>query len=154
IHRDIKPENVLLSDGLALLADFGIARSLARSGGGMTQTGVLLGTPRYMSPEQAAGESNLDGRSDLYSLACMAYEMLAGVPPFTGSARDSLIHQHLSVAPRPVTEFRPGVPSGVAAALGRALNKAPADRYPSAARLAEALSVAAFGVTTPTPAPP
>src|SRR6185503_11529544 len=103
VHRDIKPENVLLSDGIARVADFGIARS-ASGELGVTTTGVMLGTPAYMAPEQIAGSPHVDGRADLYSLGCVVYEMLAGVPPFVGPV-ESLAYQHTSVAPRPVTEI-------------------------------------------------
>ena len=141
LHRDIKPANILLESGHAVVADFGIARAVSAAGGEtLTETGVTVGTPAYMSPEQAAGSTNLDGRSDLYSLGCMLYEMLAGQPPFTGPTAESLVHQHLSAAPRPVTDVRPTVPAWVVAALQRALAKAPADRFTTGARLAEALA--------------
>ncbi len=132
VHRDVKPENILLESGHAVVADFGIARAVAAAGGEkLTATGIAVGTPAYMSPEQAAGGRDLDGRSDLYSLGCMLYEMLAGQPPFTGATAESLLHQHLSVSPRPVTELRPAVPPQVAVGLQRVLAKAPADRFPS-----------------------
>src|SRR6266516_3687649 len=124
VHRDIKPENILLEAGHAVVSDFGIARAITAAGGEkLTETGIALGTPAYMSPEQAAGSKDLDGRSDLYSLGCVLYEMLAGQPPFTGPTLESVAHQHLSVAPRPVTDLRPTVPGGVAAAIQRALAK-------------------------------
>jgi len=98
VHRDIKPENILIQSGHAVVADFGIARAIDRAGGeSLTATGMALGTPAYMSPEQAAGSRDLDGRSDLYSLACVLYEMLAGEAPFTGPTVESLVHQHLTV---------------------------------------------------------
>jgi serine/threonine-protein kinase len=141
IHRDIKPENILLESGHAVVADFGIARAIDQAGGeGLTATGMAVGTPAYMSPEQAAGSRELDARSDLYGLGCVVYEMLAGQPPFTGPTAESLAHQHLSVHPRSVTELRPAVPAGVAAALQRALAKAPADRFATAAEFAAALA--------------
>ncbi len=143
VHRDIKPENILLESGHAVVADFGVVRAVAAGGTGLTGTGIAVGTPAYMSPEQAAGTRELDGRSDLYSLGCVLYEMLAGVPPFAGSTAESLAHQHLSVDPRPVTELRPTVPAKVAAVLQRLLAKAPADRYASAEALAAALADAA-----------
>ncbi|MDH3571239.1 MAG: serine/threonine protein kinase, partial [Gemmatimonadota bacterium] len=100
IHRDIKPENILLESGHAVVADFGIARAVDAAGGArLTETGIAIGTPAYMSPEQAGGEKDLDGRSDLYSLGCVLYEMLAGQPPFTGPTVESLVHQHLSAEP-------------------------------------------------------
>jgi Tol biopolymer transport system component len=143
VHRDIKPENILMQSGHAAVADFGIARAVTAAGGDrLTRTGVTVGTPTYMSPEQAAGEE-LDGRSDLYALGCVVYEMLAGTPPFTGASVQSLASQHLTVEPRPVTSFRPAVPAGVAAALQRALAKSPADRFNPVGQFAEALTPAA-----------
>jgi serine/threonine-protein kinase len=141
VHRDVKPENILLEEGHAVVADFGIARAVAAAHSErLTATGIVVGTPAYMSPEQAVGSRDLDGRSDLYSLGCVLYEMLAGQPPFTGPTAESLAHQHLNVAPRPVTEIRPAVPAAVAAVLQLALAKAPADRYPNAHGLSSALS--------------
>ncbi len=141
VHRDVKPENILLEEGHAVVADFGIARAVAGADGEkLTATGIAVGTPAYMSPEQAVGAHVPDGRSDLYSLGCVLYEMLAGQPPFTGPTAESLVHQHLSVTPRPVTELRPSVPAGVAAALQRALAKVPADRFDLVAHFGEALS--------------
>jgi len=141
VHRDIKPENILISRGHAVVADFGIARAIVAAGGEqLTTTGLMLGTPLYMSPEQALSDTHVDGRSDLYSLACVLYEMLAGQPPFTGATAESVVHQHLSVEPRSVADLRPAVPAGIARALGRALAKTPADRFETAARFAEALA--------------
>ncbi len=141
VHRDIKPANILLESGHAVVADFGIARAAsAAAGESLTETGMTLGTPAYMSPEQAAGSTSLDGRSDLYALGCVLFEMLAGQPPFTGPTAESLVHQHRSVQPRPVTDTRPSVPGWVAAALQRALAKAPADRFLTGAQFAEALA--------------
>ena len=146
IHRDIKPENILLMEGHAAVADFGIARAVAAAGAGtQTTAGIVMGTPAYMSPEQTAGSRNLDGRSDQYALACVVYEMLAGQPPFNGPTAESLAHQHLSVAPRPVTDLRPTVPEQVSSAVSRALAKTPADRFPGAAQFAAALAAAAAG---------
>ena len=126
IHRDIKPENILLEGGHAVVADFGIARAVTAAGAqALTQTGMAIGTPAYMSPEQAAGEPDLDGRSDLYALGCVLYEMLAGQPPFTGATVASIVHQHLMVAPPPVTNLRPTVPVAIAGALARTLAKNP-----------------------------
>jgi serine/threonine-protein kinase len=153
VHRDIKPANILLESGHAVVADFGIARAVsAASGDTLTETGMTLGTPAYMSPEQAAGSKQLDGRSDLYSLGCVLYEMLAGQPPFVGPTTESLVHQHLSVAPRPVTDIRPSVPGWVALALQRALAKVPADRV-NAAVFAAALTRPATDSQPIMPAP-
>ena len=139
VHRDIKPENILLADGQAIVADFGIARALTAAGGEkLTASGMLIGTPLYMSPEQAAG-GEVDGRSDQYSLACVLYEMLAGQPPFTGPTGESLVHQHLSVSPRTVSELRPAVPGPITDAIARALAKTPADRFATAQEFASAL---------------
>ena len=140
IHRDIKPENILLESGHAVVADFGIARAIDQAGGDkLTATGVALGTPAYMSPEQAAGSRDLDGRSDLYSLGCVLYEMLAGQPPFTGPTVESLVRQHLSAEPPHITGIRPAVPAHVVTAVERALAKTPADRFNPVALFAEAL---------------
>jgi len=133
IHRDVKPENILLESGHAVVADFGIALAVSAAGGDrLTETGLTLGTPLYMSPEQAAGSRELDGRSDLYSLGCVLYEMLAGEPPFTGPTVQSVVHQHVAVEPRIITQVRPAVSGEVATTLARALAKAPADRWRSA----------------------
>lgn len=140
IHRDIKPENILLESGHAVVADFGIARAIGSAGGDrVTGTGIVLGTPAYMSPEQVAGSDDLDGRTDLYSLGCMLYEMLAGQPPFTGPTAESVVRQHLAAEPPRLTTVRPELPNGVAAVLARALAKNPADRYPSPAEFGTAL---------------
>jgi serine/threonine protein kinase/Tol biopolymer transport system component len=141
IHRDIKPENILLERGHAVVADFGIARAVASAGAErLTATGLSVGTPAYMSPEQAAGERDLDGRSDLYALSCVLYEMLAGQPPFTGPTVESVVRQHLSATPPLITQIRPAVPSVVATAIERGLAKNPADRFSSAGQFAEALA--------------
>ena len=158
VHRDIKPENILISRGHAVVADFGIARAIRAAGGTkLTETGLMLGTPLYMSPEQAIGGGELDGRSDQYSLACVLYEMLAGQPPFTGPTGESLVHQHLSVEPRSVSDLRPTVPAGIARTVGRALAKTPADRFGTLAAFAEALAhreSAAVTAAAPAPLPP
>ncbi len=152
IHRDIKPENILLESGHAVVADFGIAKAVSVAGGEqLTATGVTVGTPAYMSPEQAAGEQDLDGRSDLYALGCVLFEMLAGQPPFVGATVESVVHQHLTAAPPPVTQFRPAVPADVVAALGRALAKARADRFNPVAQFGEAIRSPA-GTTAGLPA--
>ena len=140
IHRDIKPANILLQSGQAFVADFGIARALSAAGGDkLTETGLAIGTPAYMSPEQASGDSEVDGRSDLYALGCVLYEMLAGQPPFTGTA-ESLLLQHLTAEPLNITAVRPAVPARVAAALDCALAKTPADRFSTLAQFADAIT--------------
>ena len=137
VHRDIKPENILLQAGHAVVADFGIARAVRAAGGTkLTETGTALGTPAYMSPEQVIGSAELDGRSDVYSLGCVLYEMLAGTPPFAGATGETLAHQHLSVEPPPVTSARPAVPEATARALTKALAKTPADRFSTASQFA------------------
>ena len=141
IHRDVKPENILLQGGYALLADFGLARAItAARGETLTAAGMTLGTPSYMSPEQAAGSTDLDGRSDLYSLGCVVYEMIAGQPPFTGPTAESLMHQHLSVSPPSVTHLRPAAPQWVASAVQRSMAKNPADRFSAVDQFAQALA--------------
>jgi serine/threonine-protein kinase len=141
IHRDVKPANILIEAGHAVLADFGVAQAVAKVGEArITQTGVSLGTPSYMSPEQATVERELDGRTDQYALACVLYEMLAGQPPFTGPTGDSVIRQHLTTEPTPVTVIRPAISASVAAALRKALAKTPADRFGTIAELSLALS--------------
>ena len=140
IHRDIKPENILLHDGSALVADFGIALAASRTGGGrMTETGMSLGTPHYMSPEQAMGERELDARSDVYALGCVTYEMLSGEPPFTGPTAQAIIARVVTEEPRSLTLQRKSIPPHVEAAVSQALSKLPADRFTSAAQFAEAL---------------
>ncbi|HEY3215657.1 MAG TPA: serine/threonine-protein kinase [Candidatus Eisenbacteria bacterium] len=141
VHRDIKPENILLAEQHAVVADFGIARAIVAAGGEkLTTTGLAIGTPVYMSPEQGAGTRELDRRSDLYSLGCVLYEMLSGQPPFTGPTAESLAHQHLSIEPRPVAMLRTTVPPQVDRALAKALAKAAADRFGTAAEFAAALA--------------
>ena len=140
IHRDVKPENILLHEGEAMVADFGIALAVsAVAGGRLTETGILVGTPQYMSPEQALGERTVDARSDVYSLGCVVYEMLAGEPPYTGPTAQALITKRL-VDPVPaVRRLRAAVPAGVEHALLTALAKAPFDRFASALAFADAL---------------
>ncbi len=141
IHRDVKPENILLHEGRALVADFGIALAVRNAGGArFTETGLSLGTPQYMSPEQATAERELDGRSDLYSLGCMLYEMLAGEPPHTGPTTQAIIAKIITDKPRPVTELREAVPASLALAVHTVLAKLPADRFSSAAEFASVLA--------------
>jgi serine/threonine protein kinase len=140
IHRDIKPENILLQGGHALVADFGIALAVQSAGGQrMTQTGLSLGTPQYMSPEQAMGERTIDARSDIYSLAAVAYEMLIGEAPFTGPTVQAIVARVMSEDPRPLMTQRKSIPDYVDYAILRGLDKLPADRWASANEFAEAL---------------
>jgi serine/threonine protein kinase/DNA-binding SARP family transcriptional activator/tetratricopeptide (TPR) repeat protein len=145
VHRDIKPENILLEDGHALVADFGIARAITAAGSErLTETGIALGTPAYMSPEQGAEDGQVDGRSDLYALGCVAYEMLAGTPPFTGPTAQAILARHAVDPVAPIRTVRETVPPGVERAVLRALAKVPADRYPGATAFAQALTEPAF----------
>ncbi|MBI1810210.1 MAG: protein kinase [Gemmatimonadetes bacterium] len=139
VHRDIKPENIMLQDGHAMVADFGIGKAVSDlAGDTLTQAGVSVGTPAYMSPEQAVGEA-VDGRSDLYSLACVLYEMLVGEPPFTGPNVQAVIAKRFVQTPADVTALREGVPRPVARALQKALSRTPIDRYDTGALFAAAL---------------
>ncbi len=148
IHRDIKPENILLHDGSAIVADFGIALAVTQAGGArMTQTGLSLGTPSYMSPEQAMGERTITARSDIYSLGAVTYEMLSGEPPFTGPTIQAVVARVMTEEPRPLTAQRRNVPPNVAAAVSRALEKVPADRFGSAHEFAEALNNPSFALS-------
>ena len=141
VHRDIKPENILLSGGTAVVADFGIARAVSSAGGEsqLTQTGTVIGTPAYMSPEQAGGDPDIDGRSDQYSLACVLYELLVATPPFTGPTAQAVLARHSMDMVSPPTILRMTIPDAVEDALLRALNKVPADRFATCALFAEAL---------------
>jgi len=140
VHRDIKPENILLREGHAVVADFGIALAVTSAGGErLTETGLSLGTPAYMSPEQVAGERDIDARSDIYSLACVLYEMLAGDPPFVASTPRAVLARHVTDPVPPITTVRLSVPVQVVSALNKALEKAPADRYESADQFSAAL---------------
>src|SRR5207249_5080092 len=141
VHRDIKPENILLSGGEAVVADFGIARAItAAAAGTLTETGIAIGTPGYMSPEQATESERLDGRSDIYSLGCMLYEMLAGEPPYTGANARSVIAKQLTDPVPSVRRLRDTIPPAIDGAVSKALGKAPADRFVTAAQFAEALT--------------
>ena len=151
IHRDVKPENILLADGQALVADFGIALAVQQAGGRrMTQTGLSLGTPQYMSPEQAMGEKAIDARSDVYALGCVLYEMLAGEPPFTGASVQAIVARLISEEPRPLVVERRSIPEHVEAVVLRALEKLPADRFATAADFAAALDGSAAITATRT----
>ena len=140
IHRDIKPENILLHDGSALVADFGIALAASKAGTRMTETGMSLGTPQYMSPEQAMGERELDARSDVYALGCVTYEMLTGEPPFSGPTAQAIVAKVMTAEPTEVTTLRKTIPLHVADAVHTALQKLPADRFATAAEFAAALA--------------
>ncbi len=158
IHRDIKPENILLHDGQSLVADFGIALAVSRADGStrMTETGMSLGTPHYMSPEQAMGEREITARSDVYALGCVLYEMLLGEPPFTGPTPQAIIARVVTEDPRSLMAQRKTIPPGVEAAVHTALQKLPADRFATAAEFAEALQHperAPAGARAPTSAP-
>ena len=145
IHRDIKPENILLHDGRPMVADFGIALAVsAAAGGRMTETGLSLGTPHYMSPEQATAEKEITARSDVYSLGSVLYEMLTGSPPHTGASAQQIIMKIVTEEAAPVTKLRKAVPPNVAAAVAKALEKLPADRFESARSFAEALTNPAY----------
>jgi len=150
VHRDIKPENILLQDGAALVADFGIALAVHQAGGSrMTQTGMSLGTPAYMSPEQAMGEREIGPRSDVYALGAMTYEMLAGEPPFTGPNSQAIVAKVLTEPPPPLRTKRPTVPPAAEAAILVALQKLPADRFGSAHEFSDALMGAGAPRTLP-----
>jgi TolB-like protein/tRNA A-37 threonylcarbamoyl transferase component Bud32/cytochrome c-type biogenesis protein CcmH/NrfG len=142
VHRDIKPENILLHEGHALITDFGIGKALttAATGATLTQLGLVVGTPAYMSPEQAGGEPNLDGRTDLYSLGCVLYEMLAGEPPFTGNTVPAVIAKRFKETPPDATVSRPSVPRAVAEVARKLMAMDPAERYPTGAQAVEALT--------------
>ncbi len=141
IHRDLKPENILLQSGQPVVADFGIALAVSNAGGTrVTQTGLSLGTPQYMSPEQATGDRAIDARSDIYSLAALTYEMIGGEPPHSGSTAQAIIAKLMTAEPQPLSDLRRSAPVHVEAALARGLAKLPADRFATATEFAEALS--------------
>jgi tetratricopeptide (TPR) repeat protein/TolB-like protein len=154
VHRDIKPDNVLLSDGHAVVTDFGVAKAVSASSGrsSLTSLGVALGTPAYMAPEQAAADPHVDHRADIYAVGTLAYEMLAGRTPFTAPTPQALLAAHITQVPEPVTRHRPAVPPALNALLMRCLEKRPADRWQSAAELLGQLEAAATptGGLTPT----
>ncbi|MGE5100533.1 MAG: protein kinase domain-containing protein, partial [Deltaproteobacteria bacterium] len=148
VHRDIKPENILLQEGEAMLTDFGIALAVKEAGGNrLTQTGLSLGTPQYMSPEQATGDRGVDARSDIYSLASVLYEMLAGEPPVTGGSAQAMIAKLMTERPTHLRVLRDTVPEGLDAAVAKALSKTPADRFSTAGEFVRALDA---GIKQPT----
>src|SRR5678810_247332 len=158
VHRDLKPENILLQAGQPLVADFGIALAVSNAGGArITQTGLSLGTPQYMSPEQATGDRTIDGRTDIYSLGAVLYEMLTGEPPHTGTSAQSIIAKLMTEDVRPITVLRRTVPVHVDAAVRHGLEKLPADRFATAGDFALALTGARpfviTGAVTPTHTP-
>src|SRR3712207_2005081 len=141
VHRDIKPDNIILDaeSGRPMVTDFGIARAAESGDSRLTATGMAIGTPAYMSPEQAAGERQIDGRSDLYSLGVVAYQMLCGEPPFSAASTPAMLVKHISERPTPLEQRRPEVPQDLARAVMMLLEKDPANRFPSAAALVAAL---------------
>lgn len=146
VHRDIKPDNILIAEGEAFVTDFGIAKATIASGDATgTSSGVAIGTPLYMSPEQASGESDVDGRSDQYSLACVAYEMIGGEPPFTGNSSRVILARHMTQTAASVRVMRPTVSEELDSVLQRALAKSAVDRYPSVTQFAEAFEAALGG---------
>src|SRR5689334_23138312 len=157
VHRDLKPENILLQAGQPVIADFGIALAVAQAGGSrITETGLSLGTPHYMSPEQATGDRVIDARSDQYALGAVAYEMLTGEPPHTGATAQAIIARLMTDKPRTIRSTRGSVPVSMDEAIARALAKSPADRFPSCGAFAKALvaeAPAAARSTTPAAAP-
>src|SRR3954470_14481325 len=150
IHRDIKPDNILLHDGRAVVADLGIALAGSRTEGGarITETGMSLGTPHYMSPEQAMGEHSLDGRTDVYALGCVVHEMIAGEPPFTGPTAQAIVAKVMAGEPPPLSTLRKTVPPHVEDAVLTALQKIPADRFATAGAFASALEGNTDAITT------
>jgi serine/threonine-protein kinase len=148
VHRDLKPENILLHEGQPLVADFGIALAISNAGGGrITQTGLSLGTPQYMSPEQATGDRAIDARTDVYSLGAVLYEMLTGEPPFSGATVQAIVARLLTSEPEPLAAVRKSVPANISAAVHRALEKLPADRFATASAFAEALTNPSFAAS-------
>ena len=155
IHRDIKPENILVADGHAWVADFGIARAIETSGEkSLTMAGLPIGTPAYMSPEQAEGRPNVDGRSDIYSVGCVLFEMLAGRPPFLGRSARIVMNHHVMTPPPSIAEFRPELSPDLIAVVDRAIAKVPASRFQTVKELVGALQVIAANAVATSPTPP
>lgn len=148
VHRDVKPDNIMLADGVAVVADFGIARAIEQSGGTVTDTGLAIGTPSYMSPEQAGAERTIDGRSDQYALGCVLYEMLAGTPPFTGPTSQAVMARHAVDSVPPLTTLR-SLPVALERVILKALSKAPADRWATAKAFGDALEQAVTATQEP-----
>ncbi len=149
IHRDLKPENILIQSGQPVIADFGIALAVSKAGGArVTQTGLSLGTPQYMSPEQATGDRVIDARSDIYSLGAVTYEMLSGEPPHSGSSAQAIIAKLMTSEPQPLNTLRSTIPVNVACAVEKALAKLPADRFASAQEFASALQNSSFTIAS------
>src|SRR5512144_1798572 len=149
VHRDIKPENVMLYEGEAMVMDFGIAKAVSSAGTEtLTQTGMMIGTPAYVSPEQAAGETNLDGKSDQYSLACVIYEMLSGERPFSGATPQAVMAKRFSEMPKPLRTIRSSIPESVERAVTKAMAIEASGRYSTAAQFGQAL--ASGSLVTPT----
>ena len=147
VHRDIKPANILLSKGEPLIADFGIALAVSSAGGGrLTETGLSLGTPHYMSPEQATGDQSVGPATDIYALGCVLYEMLVSEPPYTGGTPQAILGKIITGTPEPVTQHRKTVPLNVEATVNKALERVPADRFPSAQEFVRALGDLSFGL--------
>jgi serine/threonine-protein kinase len=150
VHRDIKPGNILLSGDRAVVADFGIAKAVTEAGGeALTETGLAVGTPAYMSPEQATGRERVDGRTDIYSLGCVFYHMVVGEPPFTGPSAQAVLARHAIDPVSPLSTVRSTVPSGIDRVITKAMGKSPADRYRTAAEFADALGRAAAEAERP-----
>ncbi|MFI5311009.1 MAG: protein kinase [Gemmatimonadales bacterium] len=153
IHRDLKPENILLHDGQPVIADFGIALAVSKAGGArVTQTGLSLGTPQYMSPEQASGDRAIDARSDIYSLAAVTYEMIAGEAPHSGPTAQAIIAKLMTAEPQPLSKLRSSAPVHVEIAVAKALAKLPADRYSTAREFADAIEGKGFSLAAHTTA--
>src|SRR5829696_867951 len=151
VHRDIKPENVMLYEGEAMVMDFGIAKAVSAAGSEtLTQTGMMVGTPAYVSPEQAAGETNLDGRSDQYSLACMVYEMITGERPFSGATPQAVMAKRFSETPKPLRAIRSEVPENIEKAVMRAMATEITGRYTTSAMFGQALASGTMETPTDT----